>query len=42
VFLAAAVRLRVVSEEMPGAEVVHTFVATMRAVLPRGNTKTRR
>ena len=30
--LAAAVRLRVVSEEMPGAEVVHTFVATMRPV----------
>ena len=29
--LAAAVRLRVVSEEMPGAEVVHTFVATMQA-----------
>jgi hypothetical protein len=29
VFLAAAVRLRVVSEEMSGAEVVHTFVATM-------------
>jgi hypothetical protein len=30
--LAAAVRLRVVSEEMPGAEVVHTFVGTMRLV----------
>jgi hypothetical protein len=30
VFLAATVRLRVVNEEMPGAEVVHTFVATMR------------
>ena len=28
--LAAAVRLRVASEEMSGAEVVHTFVATMR------------
>jgi hypothetical protein len=30
--LAAAVRLRVASEEMSGAEVVHTFVATMRPV----------
>jgi hypothetical protein len=28
--LAAAVRLRVASEEKPGAEVVHTFVATIQ------------
>ena len=29
VSLAAAVRLRVASEEMHGAEMVHTYVATM-------------
>ncbi len=30
VSLAAAVRLRVASEEMSGAEMVHTYVATMQ------------